>query len=237
MSINSGDRIRKRFLLRIGIDQTQCGAKDDTGSTNLIQGSCLGEVRPFLEPLKVVENVSVPHKYTKSEDGVFFLSDDTEIESPLVSDVSSDTSSFSLEFSSLDSIELIPSPIGSSLSCSTHTSDSFQSSCYHSLKRNRLKRKVILDSEVTVMPIPMRSEYSDRVKKRIWTSASELYQNAVRNTVEFASEGWNWRNVIEDECMLHNSASGELIHPVHLEKLLIQLGIPSEVDFGYPSNK
>ena len=79
----------------------------------------------------------------------------------------------------------------------------------------------------------MRSEYSERVKERIWTSGRELYQNALRNTVEYASEGWNWRNAVEDGKMI-TAPSGELIHPVHLQNLL-QINIPSQVDLSQQS--
>lgn len=58
------------------------------------------------------------------------------------------------------------------------------------------------------------------MRQRLWTSGQELYQNAARNTVEFASEGWNWRSVTEDENMLRHTISGELIHPVHLHNAM-----------------
>ena len=58
-------------------------------------------------------------------------------------------------------------------------------------------------------------EYSTIVKERLWSSSNDLYQNAVRNSIEFASEGWNWRTVADDDQMIQ-SASGERIHPIHM---------------------
>jgi len=84
-----------------------------------------------------------------------------------------------------------------------------------STKKPKSKRRVSLHNDVTVLPIPSRLDYPPLIKQRLWSSATELYQNAARNSVEFASEGWNWRNVTEDEKMLL-SPSGERIHPIHL---------------------
>jgi hypothetical protein len=49
----------------------------------------------------------------------------------------------------------------------------------------------------------------------MWAGAVELQEMAARNTVEFASEGWDWQTVALDESMYICGATGELIHPVH----------------------
>jgi len=80
--------------------------------------------------------------------------------------------------------------------------------------------KIAFQDEVEVVPIPTRYEYSDRIKSRIWSNRHELQENAERNALEFAAEGWNWRNVTEDEGMYICSVSGELVHPIHLQHLV-----------------
>jgi DNA-binding transcriptional regulator PaaX len=98
-------------------------------------------------------------------------------------------------------------------------------------KEARKKRRVSLNTSVSIFPIPMRTEYSEKVRERLWSSAVELYTNAARNSIEFASEGWNWRTVTEDEQMILCHKSGELIHPVHIHNLLAGHGLQSVVGF------
>jgi hypothetical protein len=78
-----------------------------------------------------------------------------------------------------------------------------------------ISTKIRFTETVDVFPIPMRSEYSDEVRAKIWSSTMELQENAARNTIEFASEGWDWRNVTLDDDMYQCHTTGKLIHPIH----------------------
>jgi len=81
--------------------------------------------------------------------------------------------------------------------------------------QKRQRRRVSLARAVSVVPIPSRTEYPDAVRSAIWSSPVEMYQNAARNSIEFAAEGWNWRTVYDDDTMCLNSENGELVHPIH----------------------
>ena len=54
---------------------------------------------------------------------------------------------------------------------------------------SKRKRRLHFNESVNVVPIPMRSEYSNSVRTRLWSNAVEISQNAARNAFEFASEG------------------------------------------------
>ena len=80
------------------------------------------------------------------------------------------------------------------------------------------RRRICFNDSVSVAHIPMRSEYSDRVRSRMWSNRYEIHENATRNAIEFQAEGWDWRTVTEDEGMFVCTSSGELIHPVHCQQ-------------------
>merc|ERR1712039_690969 len=84
-------------------------------------------------------------------------------------------------------------------------------------KVNKTKGRVNFENRVDVIPIPMRSEYSNRVASKLYHNAAELYEMALRNQEEFLAEGWNWRNVLEEEEMYVCTATGNKIHPVHIQ--------------------
>mmetsp|Transcript_25529 Transcript_25529/g.61385 ORF Transcript_25529/g.61385 Transcript_25529/m.61385 type:complete len:330 (+) Transcript_25529:146-1135(+) len=77
--------------------------------------------------------------------------------------------------------------------------------------------RLIISDNVEVVPIPMRSEYSNRIKERMYSGRVELSENAQRNVVEFEAEGWDATTVLDDENQFYKCPlTGELIHPVHL---------------------
>lgn len=80
------------------------------------------------------------------------------------------------------------------------------------------EKGVTFNETVSVVPIPMRSDYSHRVRERLWNDVDNILINAQRNAMEFAAEGWDWRTVVEDEYMYRDASTGELIHPVHMEE-------------------
>lgn len=77
--------------------------------------------------------------------------------------------------------------------------------------------RVGFQEDVCVIPIPMRTEYSERIRNRLWCGKHELQAMAGRNLLEFEYEGWNPQNVLGDECMMY--VGGELVHPVHCRGL------------------
>jgi len=88
-----------------------------------------------------------------------------------------------------------------------------------SMKPMHKRARVKLRSQVCIIPIPSRNEYSHHIKSSLWSSSSELYANALRNSIEFAAEGWNLRNATEDDQMIVHVDSGERIHPVHIRNV------------------
>ena len=77
---------------------------------------------------------------------------------------------------------------------------------------------VTFHSKVLVMRIPSRKQYPESMKRSLWCSMSEISRSAQRNSIEFQSEGWDWRSAVEENCMYYHPKSGQYIHPVHVKR-------------------
>lgn len=60
-------------------------------------------------------------------------------------------------------------------------SSSSSSSSPSAFEKSKPKRSITFNESVDVVPIPMRHEYSDRIRSRLWSNTIELYENAGRS--------------------------------------------------------
>jgi hypothetical protein len=74
--------------------------------------------------------------------------------------------------------------------------------------RDERTTRIRFHQKVAVHCIPARHHYSDEERRGIWNDMRELRVMARRNTIEFASEGYDWRRATEDDAMING------IHPV-----------------------
>ena len=79
-----------------------------------------------------------------------------------------------------------------------------------------IRKSVSFNNAVCVIPIPMRNEYSKKDSKLLWFRAKDLYDMVQRNRKEFAAEGWDFHNVLEEDQMYLCESTKEFIHPVHV---------------------
>lgn len=88
------------------------------------------------------------------------------------------------------------------------------------LNRKKKTKSVSMHSTVSVVSIPSRVDYTEEVRAKIWTPSHEIQGNAARNTIEFCSENWDWKNVLEDDKMFIHQHNGERVHPIHVHNAM-----------------
>ena len=74
---------------------------------------------------------------------------------------------------------------------------------------------VVFDKNVSVILIPTRKEYPSELRNSLWLDRKEHKINKARNLIEFEAEGFDWRNVMDDDDMVYNPTCGNFIHPIH----------------------
>ena len=80
------------------------------------------------------------------------------------------------------------------------------------------QKSVTFNHEVKVVPIPMRKDYSQRISNRLWFRSVDRFIMRKRNKIEFAAEGRDWHQVLEEDKMYLCIHTKELIHPVHVSR-------------------
>lgn len=88
------------------------------------------------------------------------------------------------------------------------------SSCSSFGSSNGSRRSVSFDEQVTVRPIPRHDEYPCDIRTKIWADPHEIYENATRNSIEFAADNFDWQHAAEEDEFVPTLA-GELVHPIH----------------------
>jgi hypothetical protein len=106
-----------------------------------------------------------------------------------------------------------------------------------SSRRERRKKRIEFSETVRVVLIPSHTDYAADEKEAMWASKKAIAAMASNNFIEFAAEGWDWRNAVDDDDMIQvpaGSADGIVgavskMHPIHsnpyLKDALIR-GIP-----------
>jgi hypothetical protein len=81
----------------------------------------------------------------------------------------------------------------------------------HEQEAEPAKARVSFETSVSVHWIPNRNTYKDR--DAIWTQKDDFRKSAQRNSVEFAADGWDWRQATEESDFIWYQ--DEFIHPAH----------------------
>jgi hypothetical protein len=207
--------VRKELLYKLGFESNNNGPAPALPSNS--RGSLLGQVTTRTEPLKYDPNFDKmmlerkERALLRSSSGVgtsvfSALGALFAPQTPLPQPHSTTTATAQRDDAKSDDD-----------SASSDGSDTEDRSASPSAQSGSSKGGVSFNDQVTVIPIPKRDEYSKRIRNRLWVNAQELQSQVARNAVEFAAEGWDWKQTLDDEAMYVCALTGEKVHPVHCE--------------------
>jgi hypothetical protein len=186
-------RLRKKLIVKLGVDR---GSFGEQARREPSRGSLLGNVKITHEPLKGNE------EETEAPSGNIFWG---------IANFFSRKSE-----SKIEQEESLSSSMSSDMTASSgsHSAPSTTS--------NSSGKRLMFNEEVAVCPIPRRDEYSNRIREHLWNSPDEMMRNAERNALEYAAEGFDWKNAMEDDQMYRCIATNEKIHPIHVEGQMVE---------------
>jgi hypothetical protein len=190
--ISNGSRIRRNLLVKLGVHPSD----PNILSRDPSRGSLLGKVPTSVVPLKYSDDEKDGAEVALGSAPPRNISKPRNVSKPWA----------------INTLFERRELTGTERTCSF--SSSSEASTPESMGRQT--RKLTFNDNVLVCPIPQHGEYSKRIKERLWTPADDAARDAERNTIEFASEGWDWRRVLDDDDMYQNLMTRELVHPIHV---------------------
>ena len=81
--------------------------------------------------------------------------------------------------------------------------------------------KIRFRDTVCIVEIPSHRDMDPTTIESIWSSVDEVHENAQRNSMEYHADGRDWQQVKEEDEMILDDLTGELVHPATWEDLLV----------------
>ena len=164
-----------------------------------------------------VDVYGTPAKHCQALDGAYDL-----FSLPSDSSITSYTRAISSKATSTDSLSE-PSSFNSNMHASSFSFQSIERRINEIYQINPLcdnstfsRRKVSFDSTVKTTTIPARNSYSERIRTKLWSNSEDIMDNAIRNELEFAFDGHDWKKIREESDFISiTPSSNEKIHPAH----------------------
>jgi hypothetical protein len=75
---------------------------------------------------------------------------------------------------------------------------------------------------VSVVEIPSHRTYDDEIRQSLWNGTAQVAAFVQRNSLEFSTEHWDWRQVLEEDSFVQ-LPSGEWMHPATYQRRLQRL--------------
>lgn len=129
----------------------------------------------------------------------------------------------SLEF------ELEEAPDGLPVSVTSDSSDDTRFTSSELLKResdssstSSSSRKVTFQETLQTVEIPSHRDMDAATIDSIWNSVDSVNSNMQRNSMEYYADGRDWQNITEEDGMVLDEVTGELIHPATYEDLQVE---------------
>jgi hypothetical protein len=252
----SGKVIRGEFLRKLGITQNavldslvtpahSCAGKDiGVVFEHKFAACAVSGTASFHEPLSSVSGEPLEDYEHEHDEGDEYENAPPGLQS--ISPPSSPRSSPSELYSSMSSTSSMRSDSCDSMASLSKSSPPTLSSLRGSLAHEKgvrrgsglgNRRRLRFKKSVKVLYIPSRGEYSDSTKDTLWPTAYSLHRAAVRNSIEYVTEGYNWRQCLEEDSFIHVEGLGhgmgqgehQGVHATHATHATHAMNIPHPI--------